>query len=212
MRELWRAFQERRARVFSRDGHVQIAESPFSRELFGNTYYAWIWLLVRLYLGWNWLESGRHKLEDPKWMETGVALKGFWERAVAIPEQGRPAIVFDWYRSFLQLLLEGGNHVWFAKLVAYGETLVGIALLLGVLTGIGAFFGAFMNWHFMMAGTASTNPVLFALAVALVLAWRTGGYYGLDRWLLPLLGTPWQPARAVVPGEAGSDRPATASP
>jgi hypothetical protein len=24
-----------------------------------------------------------------------------------------------------------------------------------------------------------------------ILAWRVAGYYGVDRWLLPLLGTPW---------------------
>jgi thiosulfate dehydrogenase [quinone] large subunit len=25
----------------------------------------------------------------------------------------------------------------------------------------------------------------------LVLSWKIAGYYGLDHWLLPLLGTPW---------------------
>ncbi|CAN5175477.1 hypothetical protein BH18CHL2_BH18CHL2_00990 [soil metagenome] len=25
------------------------------------------------------------------------------------------------------------------------------------------------------------------------MAWKTAGYYGLDRILLPLRGTPWQP-------------------
>ena len=32
-----------------------------------------------------------------------------------------------------------------------------------------------------------------ALAVVLVLAWKTAGWIGLDRWLLPVLGTPWRP-------------------
>jgi thiosulfate dehydrogenase [quinone] large subunit len=27
--------------------------------------------------------------------------------------------------------------------------------------------------------------------VLLVLAWRNAGYYGLDRYVLPALGTPW---------------------
>jgi thiosulfate dehydrogenase [quinone] large subunit len=47
----------------------------------------------------------------------------------------------------------------------------------------------------MMAGSASTNPVLFVLAVLLMLAWKNAGWIGLDRWLLPALGTPWQPGR-----------------
>jgi thiosulfate dehydrogenase [quinone] large subunit len=78
-----------------------------------------------------------------------------------------------------------------APLVMWGEILVGIALILGALTGIAAFFGAFMNWNYIMAGTASTNAWLGLLAIFLVMAWKVAGWYGLDRWLLPLLGTPW---------------------
>ena len=29
------------------------------------------------------------------------------------------------------------------------------------------------------------------LLVGLMLGWRVAGYYGLDRWLLPTVGTPW---------------------
>jgi thiosulfate dehydrogenase [quinone] large subunit len=29
----------------------------------------------------------------------------------------------------------------------------------------------------------------------LILAWRNAGYYGVDRYLLPALGTPWQPGK-----------------
>ena len=73
-------------------------------------------------------------------------------------------------------------------------------MVLGALVGIAAFAGAFMNWNFIMAGSASTNGLLFALAIALMLAWKVAGWYGLDRWLLPLLGTPWQrPSEAVSP-------------
>ena len=50
-----------------------------------------------------------------------------------------------------------------------------------------------MNWNFIMAGSASTNGVLAVVAIFLVLAWKVAGYYGLDRILLPRLGTPWQP-------------------
>ena len=50
-----------------------------------------------------------------------------------------------------------------------------------------------MNMSFLLAGSASTNPVLFTLAIGLILAWKVAGYYGVDRWLLPMLGTPWHP-------------------
>ncbi|MEX2431678.1 MAG: DoxX family membrane protein [Dehalococcoidia bacterium] len=163
--------------------------------LFGDTRLAWIWLIVRVYLGWNWLTSGWGKLSNPAWMETGAAVQGFWERAVAVPESGRPVVAYDWYRQFLEFLLNAEAYTWFAKLVVAGELLVGVGLLLGALTGIAAFFGAVMNWNFMLAGTASTNPVMGLLAVLLVIAWKTAGWWGLDRLLLPALGAPWQPGR-----------------
>lgn len=80
--------------------------------------------------------------------------------------------------------------------MTYGELLIGIALVLGAFTGIAAFFGAFMNWNFMMAGTASTNPLLFMIAVALILAWKVSGAVGADYFLLRWIGTPWRSASA----------------
>lgn len=169
---------------------------PIAEKILSSTTFALVWLVIRLYVGYQWLHSGLGKLSNPGWVQTGDALKGFWERAVLIPEApARPAIAFDWYRSFLQGLLDSNAHVWFAKLVVAGEVLIGIALILGLFTAVAAFFGGFMNWNFMMAGTASTNPVLLILSIVLLLAWRTAGYWGLDRFILPLVGTPWQPGK-----------------
>lgn len=50
-----------------------------------------------------------------------------------------------------------------------------------------------MNANYPLAGTVSSNPILIILGTLLVLAWRNAGWIGLDRWLLPALGTPWQP-------------------
>jgi thiosulfate dehydrogenase [quinone] large subunit len=75
-------------------------------------------------------------------------------------------------------------------MVAFGEVLVGISLIVGFLTGLVAFLGGLMNVAFMLAGTLSTNPIMFILATWIVLAWRIAGYYGLDYWVLPLLGAP----------------------
>lgn len=183
-------------RVFGRNG-MRFADPPLANALFNGVGWAWLWLPIRLYLGYTWLTSGLGKLSNPAWVQTGAALKGFWERAAAIPDApARPAIAFDWYRTFIQALLDSGHYVWFAKLVTGAELLIGIALILGAFTGIAAFFGGFMNWNFMMAGSASTNPLLFVFAVLLILAWKTAGWWGLDRWALPLLGTPWSPGAA----------------
>lgn len=171
-------------------------DPPIAKELFSNTRWSWIWLILRAYLGYTWLISGIGKVNNPAWIKTGEALRGFWERAVMIPEApARPLIAFDWYRVFLQSLLDSGSYTWFAKLVVAGELLIGIALILGLFTGIAAFFGGFLNWNFMMAGSASTNPMLFTIAILLILSWKVAGWWGLDRWVLPAVGTPWQPGK-----------------
>ena len=41
---------------------------------------------------------------------------------------------------------------------------MGVALVLGAFDGFAAAMGALMNLNFMLAGTASSNPVLFGVA------------------------------------------------
>ena len=176
--------------IVNKQGQVLVPDPPIAFALFQTTRFAWLWLIIRVYLGYTWLVSGWGKITNPAW-QTGGPLRGFWENAIAIPETGRPAIAFDWYRSFIQFMLDNQWYEWFADLIMYGEVLVGIALILGAFTGIAAFAGSFMNWNFIMAGAASTNGLMLTLSVLLILAWKVAGWYGLDRWLLTFLGTPW---------------------
>lgn len=188
--------------IVNRRGEVIFSDPPFARFLFDSTRSAWIWLIVRVYVGYQWLTSGWGKFSGGTW-SSGDALRGFWTNAVAIPDDGRPAIAFGWYRSFLQFMLDRGWYTWFADLVMWGEILVGVALILGALTGIAAFFGGTMNLNFIMAGSASTNGLMLVLAIFLVLAWKVAGWYGLDRWLLPRLGVPWE----SVPAPTSAPKP-----
>ena len=169
-----------------------VQDPPLARFLFADTRASWLWLLVRLWLGYKWIDASMHKISNPAWTQTGEAVKGFWTNAVLIPETGKAAISFDWYRSFLTLMLDMEAYRFMAPMIAYGEFLIGVALILGLFTGIAAAAGGFLNWNFMMAGAASTNPLLFVLAMLLVLGWKVAGYIGLDYYLLPKLGTPWQ--------------------
>jgi len=103
---------------------VAFQDPLFVYTLFNTIAWAWLWLIVRLYVGYSWLTSGLGKLSNPAWVQTGAALTGFWERAAAIPDApARPLIAFDWYRTFIQFLLDGGHYTWFAKLVTAGEIL-----------------------------------------------------------------------------------------
>ena len=115
-----------------------IADPPFARFLFSDTRMAPVWLIVRLYVGFSWLDAGWHKV------------------------------------------------------IAFGEVAVGLGLIFGAFVGIAAVSGAFMNLNYMLAGSVSSNPVLLILGFLLVLAWKTAGFIGFDRYLLPLVGTPWK--------------------
>lgn len=185
-----------------------VQEPPFSRFLFNDIRTAPLWFVVRLYVGWAWLDAGLHKVQDPKWMDTGTAIQGFWTNAIKTPpDVARAPITYDWYRGFLQFLLENNAQVWFGKLIAVGEVAIGVALILGIFTGFAALAGAFMNMNFMLAGSASSNPVLFVLAVAILMAWKVAGIIGVDRFLLPALGTPWR--SEPVPTRKANTAPAT---
>ena len=191
--------------IFSRPQR-EIQDPPIARFFFSDTRSAWLWLIVRLYLGYEWLTAGWHKL-NPAWLDGGEALKGFWTGAIQMPAEGRPPIAFGWYRNFIEFLLNTESYTWFAPLIVYGEILIGIALILGAFVGISAFAGALLNWNFIMAGAASTNAVLFTLAVLLMMAWKVAGYLGVDHWLLAWLGTPWR-----EPRESREERPMSPSP
>jgi thiosulfate dehydrogenase [quinone] large subunit len=194
--------------IVTRRGTV-VEDPPLARFLFGDTrIMAWFWLVVRVLVGLEWVNAASHKLSSPDWMQTGAALKGYWTNAVAIPAQGKAPITYDWYRSFLQGMLDSGSYVWFAKLVAIGELAVGLGLIIGAFVGIAAFFGALMNWNYIMAGSTSTNPLLLVAAIALVLAWKIAGYYGADYFLLRWLGTPWSSQRKVAEAPADQKAPA----
>lgn len=170
-----------------------LEEAPVSRVVFGNVGLAWIWLIFRLYVGWQWLSAGIGKVNAAAWtgQNAGAAVTGFVQGALAQTEGANPQVL-GWYAAFLENFVLPNAEV-FSYLVVIGELLVGAALILGIFTGVAAFVGVFMNSSYLLAGTVGINPVLFTLEILLILAWRTAGWWGLDRWVLPALGTPWRP-------------------
>jgi thiosulfate dehydrogenase (quinone) large subunit len=183
---------------------IRFDDPPVARFLFGDVRMSWLWLIVRLYVGYEWFLAGWAKVQSPAWFGSGAgaALTGFLKGALAKTAGDHPDVQ-GWYAAFLQNVVLPNAALW-SNIVAVGEVLVGIALILGIFTGIAALFGSFMNFNYLLAGTVSTNPLLLFLAVCLVLAWKTAGWIGLDRWLLPLLGTPWAPGKVFKSGGESS--------
>ena len=80
----------RTALVTEAAGHrpaSQVPEPAIARQLVADTRLAPLWLLLRLYIGYAWLQSGYHKLTDPTgaWVgdRAGDALRGLVAGALA---------------------------------------------------------------------------------------------------------------------------------
>jgi len=173
-----------------------VTDPPFAVALFGDWRWAWLWLIIRLYIGYEWVVAGWDKIINPNWVgsHAGTALTGFLNNSISLTTGAHPAVQ-GWYAAFLKAMILPAAGFW-SYVVAFGEVLVGLGLILGVFTGIVAFFGFFMNMNYLLAGSVSTNPILLFLSIFIILAWKTAGWWGLDRWILVDLGTPWSPGLA----------------
>ncbi|MGI9145414.1 MAG: DoxX family membrane protein [Chloroflexota bacterium] len=199
-------------KVTDQHGRVLIQDPPIARFFFQSTVAAWLWLIVRLYVGYDFLTAGWHKFNTPAWVNgSGEGIMGFWKGALGTTPSGAPVITFDWYRSFLQYLVDTNSAGWFSYVIVFGELAVGVGLILGAFVGLAATGGLLMNMAFLLAGTTSTNPVLVILGVLLILAWKNAGYFGLDYFLLPLFGTPWKQTARLQTGAPTSRTPVAAT-
>jgi len=174
----------------------EFREPRWARFLFASTAASWIWLVVRLYEVSVFLPAGWGKITSGKWLfGDGAPVQGMVSGAIANTDTP------GWYAWFLQNIVLP-NAGLFATLVALGEFAVGVALLVGLLTGIAAFGGVFLNSNFLLAGALGSNPVLIILGTLLALAWRNAGWIGLDRWFMPWIHRSvftQQPAEAPPP-------------
>lgn len=144
------------------------------------------WLIVRIYLGWQWLSAGYGKMLNPAWFgsSAGAALQGFVQGALTKTGGAHPDVQM-WYASFLQSTVLPHLVLW-SNAVTLGEIAIGLGLIVGLCTGVAAFFGFFMNLNFLLAGAVSTNPIMLVLALGIINAHRVAGYWGLDRFAMPL--------------------------
>lgn len=179
----------------NRNNIESLKSFPFTDDLFTKTRWAWVWLIARLYLGYEWLMEGLEKLGNPDWTgsNSGAEIAEFVTHAIE-KTTGEHPDVLGWYASFLEGVVLPNAKTW-SYLVTFGEILVGIAFILGLFTWVAAFFGSFMNMNYLLSASVAQNPILLVVGLLLLLAWRTAGWWGIDRWALLTIGTPWQPGR-----------------
>ena len=160
----------------------------FSDWLYRSKAASGIWLVARLWLGYEWLNAGYQKLwgsENPAfWNGGGAAVKGFATAGIAGSTTGKGGASYGWFAAFLHNFVVP-NASWIAKLITLSELAIGALLILGLFTGAAAVAGISLNLIYMFTGSAGVNPAFALVALLLILAWRNAGYFGLDRFALP---------------------------
>ncbi|MBU9722624.1 MULTISPECIES: DoxX family membrane protein [Bacillaceae] len=138
---------------------------------------AGILTILRVYLGWQWMTAGWGKVTGD------FSAAGYLNGVVA-----NEAVIeqYPTYHAFIEAFALPNAGV-FSFMVAWGELLVGIGLLLGVLTTAAAFFGIMMNFAFMFAGTVSSNPWMVLLTVFILAAGYNAGKFGGDYYVIPYI-------------------------
>ncbi|TDL80551.1 DoxX family protein [Peribacillus frigoritolerans] len=146
---------------------------------FRGTKMAVVWTVLRIWLGIQWFEAGIGKITG------GFDATGYLQGAIVKAGGDHPAVQ-GWYAAFLKhAALPNAELI--NVLVPWGEALVGIALIVGLATLPALLAGAFMNLNFMLAGTTSTNPILYTAAMILMAAGAVTWFYGADRFVIPYI-------------------------
>lgn len=137
-------------------------------------------LLVRLFLAYEWLNSGTGKLQsilsDPNAYFAGLAsvFSSVWPKSNPYP-----------FMTGFLTNIAAPNAAAVVTTIAVVEVIAGISLLLGALTRVGALAGIAMNVIFYLAAghtspsTAGINLVMIGAQLAMVIA-PGGRVLGLD--------------------------------
>ena len=113
---------------------VHIEEPKVARFLFTSPAAAPIWLVARIWLGYQWLhagwekitgtESGWHWAFTPQsWLKTSAGLKGFAGFALTNAKGPHAAVNYGWYAAFLRWIERSGAG-FLAPVIAIGEFVV----------------------------------------------------------------------------------------
>jgi uncharacterized membrane protein YphA (DoxX/SURF4 family) len=109
----------------------------------------------------------------------------FHPKRIAEFAAGNPV---GWYKDFLEGTVLPNSRL-FATLQTFGEAAVGLGLILGLLTGLGALVGLFLSLNYGLASQWMSFGqqgfhVLLVSSMIVFLGARAGRAWGIDAWLL----------------------------
>jgi thiosulfate dehydrogenase [quinone] large subunit len=136
-------------------------------------------LPLRAFLGLTFCYAGWQKFTDPQFLDPNAS--GYLGRQLASEV---PHVPLNWLLTWLAI----PHASFFGVLVAFGELLVGLATLLGLLSRLSASVGFGLNLLFWLTVTWGVQPYFLDSDPIYAMAWLTlviagPTEYSLDRWL-----------------------------
>jgi thiosulfate dehydrogenase [quinone] large subunit len=119
---------------------------------------------LRLFMGFTFLYAGLQHLTDPSYFDPGKP--GYVGNLISQYAVGSPI------HNFLLGVAEP-NAIAFGYMVGVGESLIGIATLLGFLFRIAAFSGLMLNLTFFLSATWNVFPFYFGSDIIFAACWLT---------------------------------------
>lgn len=150
---------------------------------FASRYASPIWLAVRLYIGFIWLQFGIRKLETG-WLTSdpmGGVLKHIANGTLQVP----------WapFKGFATFLVDAGLTPYLSMSMPFMEIAVALAFFSGILVLPAAVGGAILLTNFILSGigTMAFDGRLLLGHLLLILAFRVAGLIGFERLALRAL-------------------------
>jgi thiosulfate dehydrogenase (quinone) large subunit len=145
-------------------------------------------VILRTLIGWHFLYEAYYKITSPAWSPTGGPLAPWTSAGYLKGASGPLAKIF-------QRMVDGGWTPWLDRGVKIGLLLIGLSLMLGLFTRVGAagallFLSLFYLLYVPTLGVPQPNAegtylivnktLIEAAAVAVLLVFDTGAIAGLD--------------------------------
>ena len=147
---------------------------------FVHRYASPIWLAVRVYLGWTWLQVGLGQVNSG-WLTSdpiGLMFTQIVEGKIAVP------LLF--YRDVASMLLAGGISPLISHSMPIAQIAVALAFFSGVLVVPAAIGAILLNLNIILSGIGliALDGQFIMLQLLLILAWRSASRLGVERLLV----------------------------
>lgn len=188
---------------------TRIANNPLVAAIrwpFVNKFASPIWLALRLYIAWIWVQMSIAKFEAG-WLSSDPVGQMF-----QVIAKGTLPVPLPFYRGVAQALLDAGISPLLSHSMPFLELAVAVSLISGVLVPVAAVGAILLNVNIILSGMGSPafdGPII-ASEILFVLSYRVVGTIGFEKLALRILkaalsvARPGKRTQSAEPAEATS--------